>query len=214
MIMNHHFCCPFCGHDHTKQIEVPRVVRDVRTRAEYNMLAVEMECDDCHERFVTPAQSDENDVRLADAKGLAIGAPTREAIRRLRNRWAITQEEAGTLFGGGKVAFCKYENGTIVPTQSMARLLALAVAGRIEKADLEQAARGNFTNPEEPVEWFFSSASGSVPLAPLGSGVQLVVSFSEQSYSLTHPTLTTSNVFNDALYDATRQSVRMHVART
>jgi putative zinc finger/helix-turn-helix YgiT family protein len=205
--MNQNFRCPFCGHDGLKQVEVPRVVQDVRTRAEYNMLAVETECGDCRERFVTPEQSDDNDVRLADAKGLAIGAPTREAIKELRKRWGITQEKAGALFGGGKVAFCKYENGTIVPTQSMSRLLALAVAGRIGKADLEDAAVGNLTIQNEPNAWVVSSQSRYITLAPTASIVLMQVALSEQNYSLDKATPTTFKAFDDTFYDSTRQSV-------
>ncbi len=156
------FNCPFCGHDEVKQVEVPRVIHDVRTHAEYSMQAVEMECKECHEHFVTPKQADENDVRLADAKGHAIGSPSREAIRKLRDDWNITQEIAGTLFGGGKVAFCKYEGGSIVPTQAMARLLALAVAGRIDKLDLEQAAAGTLQKREVSTSWSYASAAADV----------------------------------------------------
>lgn len=160
--MTQTFNCPFCGHDKVGQVEVTRVIHDVRTHAEYSMQAVEMECKDCFEHFVTPEQSDENDRRLADAKGQAIGSPSREAIKKLRDDWNITQEVAGALFGGGKVAFCKYEGGSIVPTQAMARLLALAVAGRVSKKDLEQAAAGTLRRSEMTTIWSYSSAPVNV----------------------------------------------------
>lgn len=161
--MTQTFNCPFCGHDKVVQVEVARVIHDVRTHAEYSMQAVETECKDCFEHFVTPEQSDENDMRLADAKGQAIGSPSREAIKKLRDDWKITQEVAGALFGGGKVAFCKYEAGSIVPTQAMARLLALAVAGRVSKKDLEQAAAGTLRRRETTTIWSYSSALVNIP---------------------------------------------------
>lgn len=136
--------CPNCDSADTHAIEFPTVVKDFKTRAEYAMQAVGMFCDNCEQQFATSAQVGENEVRLADARGAAIGAPTREQIKQLRKDWdKMSQEVAGQLFGGGKVAFCKYETGALVPAQAMARLLALAVCGRIKRTDLEQAADGS-----------------------------------------------------------------------
>ena len=196
------FNCPFCAHDEVEQVEVPRLIHDVRSHAEYSMQAVEMECRDCHEHFVTPEQSDENDLRLADAKGHAIGAPSREAIKQLRDSWNMTQEIAGTLFGGGKVAFCKYESGTIVPTQAMARLLALAVAGRIDKVDLEQAAAGTLQKREVATSWSYASRPSVVhfnqpkerPHEKLKKTASNIVNYGDSP-------LTDFNQFSDEIYD-------------
>jgi putative zinc finger/helix-turn-helix YgiT family protein len=210
--MNNEFCCPFCGYLDVKEVEVSRVVRDIRTSAEYTIQAFETECRDCGEHFVTPAQSDKNDVRLVEAKGQAIGAPTREEIRTLRNKWDITQAVAGDLFGGGKVAFCKYEAGTIVPTQAMARLLALAVAGRISKVDLEQAAAGTLKDINENVQWESSSKVGSVTLAPVASVVFQILGFSNSSYSFASPVRTGASVFDDIFHEEVRNEIGTRAA--
>lgn len=47
-------------------------------------------------------------------------------IYQLRKRLDITQEIAGKLFGGGPVAFCKYEKSDLSPTEAMDNLLWVA----------------------------------------------------------------------------------------
>lgn len=48
---------------------------------------------------------------------------TGERVREIRKRLCLTQEQAATLFGGGPVAFSKYENDEISQSDSMDRLL-------------------------------------------------------------------------------------------
>lgn len=45
----------------------------------------------------------------------------------MRKTHALTQEQAGRLFGGGPVAFSKYENDDLVPDEAMANLLYMAI---------------------------------------------------------------------------------------
>lgn len=48
-------------------------------------------------------------------------------IRAARKRLGLTQAEAGTLFGGGQVAFSEYERGKTKPHKSTVLLLRLLV---------------------------------------------------------------------------------------
>lgn len=47
-------------------------------------------------------------------------------IYQIRKRLDITQEVAGKLFGGGPIAFCKYEKSDLSPTDAMDNLLWVA----------------------------------------------------------------------------------------
>jgi HTH-type transcriptional regulator/antitoxin MqsA len=47
-------------------------------------------------------------------------------IRAIRERYGINQKQAALLFGGGPVAFSKYENDDIAQAESMDKLLRLA----------------------------------------------------------------------------------------
>lgn len=54
------------------------------------------------------------------------GLLTGEQVRNLRQRLCLTQEQAAALFGGGPVAFSKYENDEISQSEAMDRLIWLA----------------------------------------------------------------------------------------
>lgn len=51
------------------------------------------------------------------------GKLTGSEIASIRKQLRITQEAAGRLFGGGPVAFCKYENDDLTPSDAMENLL-------------------------------------------------------------------------------------------
>jgi HTH-type transcriptional regulator/antitoxin MqsA len=59
----------------------------------------------------------------------------------MRKAARLTQEDAGELFGGGPVAFSKYENDDLVPDEGMINLLRLAIAdiGIVRKLRLLKA---------------------------------------------------------------------------
>lgn len=59
-----------------------------------------------------------------EVDGLLTGAE----LRALRERLGITQTQAAQLFGGGPVAFSKYENDDVAQSEAMDRLVRLAAA--------------------------------------------------------------------------------------
>ena len=90
------------------------------------------ECQQCGYSFATNEQHDANlaAVRRAHveqkagskaAKGLLTGAQ----LRSLREALGLTQREAAELFGGGPVAFSKYENEDVAQSVAMDRLVRL-----------------------------------------------------------------------------------------
>lgn len=46
-------------------------------------------------------------------------------IRSIRKKLKLTQVQAGTILGGGKKAFQKYESGEILPSRAISNLLKL-----------------------------------------------------------------------------------------
>lgn len=48
-----------------------------------------------------------------------------EDIRSIRKKLKLTQVQAGTILGGGKKAFQKYESGEILPSRAISNLLKL-----------------------------------------------------------------------------------------
>lgn len=139
--------CPFCDSTDIHSAESLAEFNDRRKKQLLTVRLTHTECRSCDREFTTPEQGIVNTQRIEDERRAAGGAPSAAEIIAMRKRMDLNQLEAGELFGGGPVAFSKYENETIVPAQSMARLLALAVAERISREDLEQAATGRLAQP-------------------------------------------------------------------
>lgn len=59
---------------------------------------------------------------------MAVSAPLGCEIEAMRNSAGLTQRRAAQLFGGGPVAFSKYENDELIPDEAMNKLLRLAIA--------------------------------------------------------------------------------------
>ena len=136
--------CPFCESARlTEQDEIAEF-NDRKNGVRLPYYKVLTECLDCNERFESPAQRLENGNRITEARSVARGAPTAAEIRKLRTDWKLTIAQAGALFGGGEVAFAKYEKGVIVPVQSMSKLLRLAIAGVIKPESLHALSSGVF----------------------------------------------------------------------
>jgi len=57
----------------------------------------------------------------AEAENLLLPAD----IRTIRKKLRLTQVQAGTILGGGKKAFQKYESGEILPSRAISNLLKL-----------------------------------------------------------------------------------------
>lgn len=138
--------CPFCESTDIHNAESLAEFNDRRKKQLLTVRLTHTECRSCDREFTTPEQGIVNTQRIEDARRAAGGAPSAAEIIAMRKKMKLNQLEAGELFGGGPVAFSKYENETIVPAQSMARLLALAVAERITREELEQAATGTLRN--------------------------------------------------------------------
>ena len=130
--MNPIHTCRACkpGHMHekasTEHLHVKGIDLDVSG-------LLSMECDHCGESLTTPDQIDPNAAlvrqafqeRRAQAKrerGLLTGAE----ISAHRERYGLTKRLAAELFGGGPVAFSKYESEEVVQSEAMDTLLRLS----------------------------------------------------------------------------------------
>ena len=83
-------------------------------------------CEACSEEVVTPEQMKCNQRLVADAKRRLDGFLTSTEIRQLRVQLGLSQIDAGKVFGGGTNAFYKYENGEVMQSQALDRLMVLA----------------------------------------------------------------------------------------
>lgn len=83
-------------------------------------------CNGCEREFISKEQIKQNDHRIREAKKAFDGLLTSSEIRAIRKKLGLTQEQASTVFGGGKNAFSKYEIGTVSQSVAMDKLIRLA----------------------------------------------------------------------------------------
>ena len=85
-------------------------------------------CDGCGDGIVDGADNEVADAALHEVMAQAKKSPISPLlIRAAREAVGVSQREAGTVFGGGKTAFYKYENAKAVPSEGMANLLRVAI---------------------------------------------------------------------------------------
>lgn len=116
--------CPICESGQLHQQEELVAVEHMGTQGQIK--SVYSVCDCCGSE-----QAGTNEVRInkramiafkKKVQGLLVGAE----VRKLRKSWGFSQEQAAKVFGGGKVAFSKYESDDVMQAESMDKLLRVA----------------------------------------------------------------------------------------
>lgn len=122
--MKHDSLCPICGEGNLieKTVQNERSINGVK-----KIIPLQSsDCDFCGTELATPSQSRANKrVMIAfdkEANGLLTGAQ----VKKIRENLGLTRADAARIFGGGPVAFNKYENNDICQSVSMDKLLRLA----------------------------------------------------------------------------------------
>lgn len=121
--MNTQELCPLCGEGHvTAQVE--------QIENEYKGQKVQLpqhfkQCDHCGSDFAGAAETKLNKRALMAWRKQVDGLLTGAEIIALRNQYDLTQAQAAQLFGGGPVAFSKYENDDVSQSEAMDTLLRL-----------------------------------------------------------------------------------------
>lgn len=82
-------------------------------------------CDACGSEQTDAAQMRTNKRAMLAFRKRVDGLLSGEEVRALRRRLNLSQGEAAKVFGGGPVAFSKYESDDVVQSEAMDRLLRL-----------------------------------------------------------------------------------------
>lgn len=118
--------CPVCGQGHltaaqvTEEIAYKGVSRAV--------LRLSKVCDLCGTEQAGPAELKHNKREIMRIRKEIDGLLTGQQVRSLRESLGITQKQASAIFGGGPVAFSKYEKDDVIQSEAMDKLLRLAVS--------------------------------------------------------------------------------------
>jgi len=115
--------CPICGEghvtDHVDQIEHEYKGHKTVLPSHYQT------CDTCHSDFAGAREGKMSKRGIMAFRKSVDGLLTGTEIVALRKKYKLTQEQAAKLFGGGPVAFSKYENDDVSQSESMDSLLRL-----------------------------------------------------------------------------------------
>ena len=151
--------CPICGEGHvTASVQM--------VEYEYKGHRAELpshykQCDTCTSDFAGMAESKQNKRIVMAFRKQVEGLLTGDEITALRKQYQLTQAQAAKLFGGGPVAFSKYENDDVAQSEAMDTLLRLirrspaAFWALVE----EKGLQADFTQQRKPV---LLGASGRV----------------------------------------------------
>jgi len=140
--MNAKELCPICGEghvtDHVDQVESEYKGHKAMVPLHYQL------CDACHSDFAGAKQSRLNKRGVMAFRKSVDGLLTGAEICALRDKYKLTQAQAARLFGGGPVAFSKYENDDVAQSESMDTLLRLVL--RSDAAFWELVDQKGMTN--------------------------------------------------------------------
>ncbi|MES2687941.1 MAG: type II toxin-antitoxin system MqsA family antitoxin [Pseudomonadota bacterium] len=121
--MNDKELCPICGEGHVTD-HVDQVESEYKGKAAMLPMHYQV-CDTCHSDFAGAAEGKKNKRAIMAFRKSVDGLLTGAEIVALRKKYKLTQDQAAKLFGGGPVAFSKYENDDVSQSESMDSLLRL-----------------------------------------------------------------------------------------
>lgn len=114
--------CPVCGSDQLRDVVQPELFKyEGYTAFIENYHSIE--CSNCGEAFPTEESIARSQPILRDLQRKAERLLTSDQIRNIRKSLGYTQDEFGIRLGGGKKAFARYENGTVMQSRAMDNLL-------------------------------------------------------------------------------------------
>lgn len=115
--------CPVCGEGrlHLDQSESTTEIGGI----EYKVPFHTHWCDGCASKIGLNEDLRFNARAMRQIRKKHIGLMTGEEVRACRKSLGLSQEQAAKLFGGGPVAFSKYENNEVTQSEAMDRLIWL-----------------------------------------------------------------------------------------
>lgn len=169
--MNDKTLCPICGAghvtDHVEQMETEYKGRKGQVPSHYLL------CDACGSDFAGAPEMRANKRAVMAFRKQVDGLLSGAEIAAMRERYKLSQKQAARLFGGGPVAFSKYENDDVAHSEAMDKLLRLVL--RSEEAFrslVEQEGMTAELRPTKPTgqSVFARKISRNVIAANFGNG--------------------------------------------
>ncbi|ART78921.1 type II toxin-antitoxin system MqsA family antitoxin [Oceanisphaera avium] len=116
--------CPICEmgqlHAHSEFVTVEHLGQQGQIESRY------AECDYCGSEQAGTVEARFNKRAMIAFKKQVQGLLTGAEVKELRKHWGLNQVDAAKVFGGGPVAFSKYEADDVMQSDAMDKLLRLA----------------------------------------------------------------------------------------
>lgn len=122
--MKHYSLCPICGDEglHETKTTILREFEGFKKEVPFHASV----CASCGSETLTEQQAKFNKRQMTDFYRAADGLLTGSQIKAIRVDLKLTQPEAAAIFGGGKNAFTKYENGDVTQSSALDKLIRTA----------------------------------------------------------------------------------------
>jgi HTH-type transcriptional regulator/antitoxin MqsA len=143
--------CPICGEGHvTQHVEMVESEYKGQTKLLPSHFRL---CDACHSDFAGAPEGKLNKRGILAFRKSVDGLLTGAEICELRQKYKLTQGQAARLFGGGPVAFSKYENDDVAQSEAMDTLLRLVRRSEVAFWELveEKEMTGEFSKQKTMV---------------------------------------------------------------
>lgn len=157
--MNDKTLCPICGEGHVThhvdQIEAEYKGHKSLIASHYQL------CDACGSDFAGAAEMRANKRAMLAFRKQVDGLLAGAEILALRKRYGLTQPQAARLFGGGPVAFSKYENDDVAHSEAMDKLLRLVLRSEVAFWELveQEGMTAELRQVQPTMEPSFSTAN-------------------------------------------------------
>lgn len=124
--MKRHSFCPVCGDEglHEMKTTILREFEGFKKEVPFHASV----CGSCGSETLTDQQAKFNKRQMTDFYRAANGLLTGSQIKAIRDDLHLTQSEAASIFGGGKNAFTKYENGDVTQSLALDKLIRTCYA--------------------------------------------------------------------------------------
>ena len=157
-----HDICPICSEGHLQFCVGKNTVG-------YKGKSTEMDmqysvCDACGSEQADTVQLRTNKRAMMAFRKQVDGLLMGTEVRALRERLSVNQAEAARIFGGGPVAFSKYESDDVAQSEAMDKLLRLAAAVPAAFAHLAHEAG---VGPDTTDKWTTLKMERAQPQRPM-----------------------------------------------
>jgi HTH-type transcriptional regulator/antitoxin MqsA len=111
------------------------------------------ECDSCGSEQASPIELRINKRLMIEFKKKVDGLLTGKEVKKIRIALGLTQADAANIFGGGPVAFAKYEADDVAQSGAMDKLLRLAHAVPEASAYLTNSSASKTVHKSFQLTW-------------------------------------------------------------